>query len=324
MKRFPVGTVALLTAALIAGGAGGYVAARMTSTPAVQPTGFQGAYLRVRGAIVTVKTDLARLDSLQSAGIGTAFHIGGGYYVTCAHVIEGAQVITLNGPGLSGGRDVTATLQGRDDDRDLAVLKADPAASTLAWAASPPATGDPVAAIGNPFGSAPGSLSAGIVGGRERIADGDNRSIAGLLQSDTAMNPGNSGGPLVDSAGQVVGVNDAILSPTGAFAGIGLSIPAAQAQPVVDALRGGRKVSHPHLGISAADADPDVVARVLPGSLAEKVGLQLGDSIQAVGGVPVTSIRQAEAVAVTHASGDELALSVTRASKPRTLNLTLP
>jgi S1-C subfamily serine protease len=156
-----------------------------------------------------------------------------------------------------GAEAEAASLVGADKRSDVALLRAKPAAGALEWAEALPEVGEWVFALGNPFGAAPGSLSLGVLSGLRRLVPGPNGTLVGLVQTDAALNQGNSGGPLLDASGRVVGVNTAILSPSGANAGIGFAVPAATARRIVEALRDKGKVEHPSLGVTGkAEARP--------------------------------------------------------------------
>lgn len=214
------------------------------------------------------------LELPPQQGVGSGFvYDTAGHIITNNHVVADAESITVT---FADGTELDATLVGADPDSDLAVIKveADPAMLV------PVALGDSeslqvgelVAAIGNPFGLE-GSMTTGIVSGLGRLlpaganAPGGQRfSIPNIIQTDTAINPGNSGGPLLNLAGEVIGVNTAIETYEGSFAGVGYAVPSNTVQEVVPQLITNGSIAHPWLGISGGTLTKDVAeAMGLPG-----------------------------------------------------------
>jgi S1-C subfamily serine protease len=225
-----------------------------------------------------------------------------------------------------------------DDARaDLAVLKVDTKGERLPTIAiddvTRPEVGDLVLAIGDPFGVGQ-TVTNGIVSALARSDVGIN-DYAFFIQTDAAINPGNSGGPLVDMEGKLIGVNTAIVSNSGASAGIGFAIPAAMAKQVVDAALGGeRAVSRPWLG-ARGQALTDEMAKsfgldrpegvlvtdVWPGGPAARAGIGRGDVILAVDGEPVNDGGGLTYRIATSHVGDEVAIRVRHAGQVRTVSL---
>jgi S1-C subfamily serine protease len=226
-----------------------------------------------------------------------------GHVVTNDHVVEGSETIAVRFP--SGVQ--RAEVVGKTPNYDLAVLRLE---STRGLPPPLPIgssddlkVGQMVFAIGNPFGLDQ-SLTTGIISAlKRRLPTESGREIQNVIQTDAAINPGNSGGPLLDSAGRVIGVNTAIISPSGTSAGIGFAIPISIVNRVVPEIISKGYVPTPGIGIvtaneaSAARAGVEgvVIVRVMPGSAAERAGLRgidegsrrLGDVIVAVDGKPV-------------------------------------
>lgn len=232
-------------------------------------------------------------------GQGSGFvHSRDGYIVTNNHVVDGAEEVLVT---FYNGVEMPAEIVGTDPDSDLAVLKVDVAPESLLpveWGDSGAVVvGQRAVAIGNPFGLE-GSLTTGIVSGLGRSLLSLNRSfrIPEVIQTDAAINPGNSGGPLLNSRGQVIGVNSAIVPRQvgfgeRSFLGVGFAVPSNLAQRVIPALIEQGYYEHPWLGISASDVTTDIaramnlaeargtlVVAVLPGTPASRGGLQGGDT----------------------------------------------
>lgn len=229
-----------------------------------------------------------------------------GYVVTSLHVVDQAKEITIR---LADGRTVKdAAIVGTDHLNDLAVLKI-PSKGLMAvpWGDSDKLeVGDTVLAIGNPYGLTR-TVTAGIVSAKERRAQSQIGGFQEFLQTDAAMNPGNSGGPLVNLRGEIVGINSAIYGE--AYRGISFAIPSRVAQNVYEQIRQNGQARHGWLGVQMGDVDDEtaqsrgmddphgtLVLSVLPGSPAELAGIQPGDIILTWDGKP---IEDAAALGVT-------------------------
>jgi serine protease Do len=237
--------------------------------------------------------------AVEALGSGFVFDPAG-YIVTNNHVIDGAASVTVT---FQDGTILPAVIVGRDKAADLAVLKVD-AGHKLPFLtfgdSGKMRVGDWVLAIGNPFGL-PGSTSAGIVSALDRnISSG---SYDDFIQTDATINRGNSGGPLFDMNGNVIGVNSAIYSPSGASDGIGFAIPSAMVAPVAQALKTTGSMTRGWLGAATEEVTPQIQQLLgLPDSSGALVGavapnspvsgkLQPGDVLVALGGVPVKNPR---------------------------------
>jgi len=251
-------------------------------------------YNQLNDSVVLIQTNL---------GLGSGFVYDlNGHIITNQHVIDGAETIQVT---FLDGSISSASVVGMDIYSDLAVIKVDPEATTLypvvLGSSSELTVGEPVAAMGNPFGLSD-TLTVGVVSSLERTLDAaGGYVIIDIIQIDAAVNPGNSGGPLVNIKGQVVGVNAAIQSETGTFTGIGFAIPSDTVKREIDALieTGGYK--HPWLGvtvlevnIATADAigleKPQgiLVLDVTSASPANLAGLRGGNEDFVVDGLEVT------------------------------------
>ena len=259
-----------------------------------------------------------------------------GVIVTNNHVIEGGQEITVS---LSDRREFPARVLLADTRSDLAILKIDVGAEHLpvlpiAATTGPSGevqVGDLVLAIGDPFGVGQ-TVTNGIVSALSRTGlGGDANDFSSYIQTDAAINPGNSGGPLVDMAGDLVGVNTFILSRSGSSSGVGFAIPAPLVRRVVEtALGGGRSVQRPWLGARLQGVDADtarslgldrpqgvLVAGVYPGSPAETAGLHAGDLILSADGQAVNDEGAVNYAAATHRAGDMVRLQLRNAGGGR-------
>jgi len=207
----------------------------------------------------------------QGSGSGF-FYDTQGHIVTNYHVIANADELQVT---LADGQTVPARIVGSDPSNDLAVIKVDLPAEAIRPLPIGDSTqvyvGQFVLAIGNPFGLER-TLTFGIVSALGRVIESPNQRFIGeVIQSDVAINPGNSGGPLLDLAGQVIGVNSAILSPSGANAGIGFAISARTVQRVVPVLIRDGRYPHPSLGVRVIELTPQRAA------LFRRAGVQLPD-----------------------------------------------
>ena len=225
-----------------------------------------------------------------------------GFILTNNHVVEGADIVTVE---MSDGAKIDAKIVGTDPETDLAVLKieSDNLQAVPFGDSDAIRVGDWVLAIGSPFGLDQ-TVTAGIISGKNRvqgIVDG-GRGFEDFLQTDAAINPGNSGGPLVNLRGELVGINTAILSRSGASAGIGFAIPVQLARPVMTSIIENGEVRRGFLGAQVADVTPEIVEefglKVQDGALirgvledqpAANAGLQPGDVIIQTDGRPVTT-----------------------------------
>ncbi len=314
--------------------------ARNTSVFA-EPRDVQGVLQKVEPAVVVVRTGGATDDFAAGelrGGEGTGFVISSdGYIVTNNHVIDGAggriQVTFLD------GTEERARVVGRSPGNDLAVLKVEAHDLPVAELGDSNAlqVGDQVLAIGNALALEGGpSVTQGIVSAKGRqITTENGETLFNLLQTDAAINRGNSGGPLVNSRGQVVGINTAI-APPDQTQNVGFAIPISQARPVIDELRQGRNVQIAFLGVEtqtltraiANELDVDftpgaVVRRVSAGSPARSAGIEAGDVIVKVGDVEVVSADDVAEGVRTHRPGDRVSVVVVRDGRRRTLTATL-
>ncbi|MCW2963762.1 MAG: hypothetical protein JWO17_1014 [Actinomycetia bacterium] len=267
--------------------------------------------------------------SSQSTATGSGFVADAqGHIVTAAHVIDGATSIKVT---FSNGVTRTATLAGQDNATDVAVLKVNPSGLTLhpltLGSSAALGVGDSVAAIGSPFGYQE-SVSTGIVSGLDRTIQAPNGyTVAHAIQTDAALNPGNSGGPIFDSSGHVVGIADQIATGgADQSSGVGFAVPIDLVAGELDQLGAGQTVSHAYLGVAttqSTSATGAAVGSVTAGGPAADAGLKAGDIVAAVDGKKITGTSDLVAAIAAHAPGDRIGLTVSRGSNTLTLNATL-
>jgi serine protease Do len=272
----------------------------------------------------------------QVLGFGSGFIVdASGVVLTNNHVVDGASEVVVS---LTDGRKFTSSDIKTDENSDLAIVrvKANGPLPFLRFGdSSQSEIGDRVLAIGAPFGFT-GSVTHGIISGRGRELDRKNR-YDDYLQTDAAINPGNSGGPLVNLAGEVVGVNSAIKSRSGGFEGIGFAITSNTAHNVMRQLQSTGTVKRPYLGVEMArevssevaarlgvkDGLGVVVARVVPNSPAAKAGLKADDVITALNGHTVHDNRTLLQTVLGLPIGESADVEVLRDGHPQKLTLTL-
>jgi serine protease Do len=274
----------------------------------------------------------------EAGSLGSGFIISpDGYVVTNNHLIQG-----LTGTGTvdsvtvitTDRKEYTARIIGRDETSDLALLKIDGRnLPYVQWGDSTKArVGDWVLAIGNPYGLG-GSVTAGIISALHRGITGVG-AYDRYIQTDAAINMGNSGGPMFDLNGNVIGINSALISPTGASVGIGLAIPAEAAKPVIDALMKGQRPSRGYLGVSLQSLDEgiagalgipknqgELVRSVVPGGPGARAGLQQGDVILRVNGQAVTPDQTVSFLVANTPVGSRIPLDIIRAGKRGTVTV---
>jgi S1-C subfamily serine protease len=371
--REPVrlGVLALLAAGLIAGCGGGgdsngTAASESPTATQVVVQASDGSfnpaqiYKDVSPGVVTITSVFGDSGSDLLGGGGGSAGQGSGFVVDKdGNIVTNAHVVTsgghLNGGGTPqeakqvfvqfGDRNqVEAHIEGFDADADVALIKVDPDGLDLQPVTLSDrdgfAVGEPVAAIGSPFGEEQ-SLSVGVISATDRTVEGlTNFGIDNAIQTDASINPGNSGGPLLDSKGEVIGINEQIASDSGSNSGVGFAIPVTSVRYSLDQLKGGGKVDYAYLGVSSETVYPQLaehlnldsdhgalISDVVNGSPADQAGLrggnnettfQLqhvktgGDVVLAVDGKPVFQNNDLSELIAQHKPGDTVTLEVLR------------
>ncbi len=272
----------------------------------------------------------------EAQSLGSGFIISAdGYVVTNNHVITAdgqgqVESITVTMPD---GTEYPARLMGRDAASDLAVLKISsprPLPFVRFGDSSSARVGDWVLAIGNPFGLG-GSVTSGIISAVTRVT-GSGSAYDRYLQTDAAINRGNSGGPMFDMKGQVIGINNAIYSPTGGSVGIGFAIPAETAAPIVERLKTGQSIERGFLGVRIQPLNEDLadslgvphnrgefVQAVEPGKAAALAGIQPGDVVLKVAGKDVSPQQSLSYIVANIAPGTRIPIELVREGKRLTV-----
>jgi putative serine protease PepD len=344
--KISAGAAALVIAA--GTGAATYAALDDGGTTAVAPSSSSGTaqtvkdgaltigqvYDRTNASVVEITvTTQAPADGPMGSGTAQAQGSGfvydsSGHVITNAHVVDGAQSAKVR---FADGKSYDATVVGVDASTDLAVLKVEAPSSALhpleLADSSQAAVGDVVVAIGSPFGLE-NSVTAGIVSALGRSMKAPNGyTITGSIQTDAAINHGNSGGPLLDLDGKVVGVNAQIESESGGNDGVGFAIPSSTVKSIVTQILEDGSVQHAYLGVSvtaAADGTAGAqLADVRSGTPAAEAGLQAGDVLTAVDGDAVSSAAALQSAIDAKKPGDRVILDYLRDGAHRTVTVTL-
>ena len=330
------------------------VSAQANLAPAGAPASFADLVVQLQPAVVNISTKQKvqvatsfnpftgerRPVTQEQASGGSGFLISAdGYIVTNNHVVAGGPAgdavdkVTVT---LFDGKEYTADIVGRDPQSDIALLKIK--ANNLPFVAMADSTksrvGDWVIAIGNPLGLS-SSVTAGIISALQRNI-GAGGAYDRFIQTDTAINPGNSGGPLFNLKGEVIGINNRLISPIGANIGVGFAIPAEEAAPVIESLKKGVRPERGYLGISITPVGEDLadalgleknrgefVARVVAGEGGEKAGLKEGDIVLKVDGREVSPEATLSYIVANIKPGTRIPLDILREGKPMRLTATV-
>lgn len=302
-----------------------------TAAAAAVAGGLVALYERVSPGVVEITVTgaaggLGAPEGQRSQGTGFVIDESG-HILTNEHVVEGADTIRVAFPD---GRTVSAELVGTDPSTDVAVLRVDVPAAELTplvlGDSSAVRVGEQVVAIGSPFGLE-GTLTAGIVSAVGRTVTAPNDyAIAGAIQTDAAINTGNSGGPLLDLDGRVIGINAQIESSSGGNEGVGFAVPIDAVRTVAEQLIAGGEVEHAYLGTQLTDADPPPgaeIGSVRSGSPAAAAGLEAGDVVTALDGEPIATADDLVAAVAALRPGDSVMLTVRSGDDTRSVTVTL-
>lgn len=281
-------------------------------------------------------------QTVKNAVSGSGFVISSNdtssYILTNYHVIDGVTDITVF---FSDGKSYDATLVGGEEENDIAVLKIEQGGLRPVVLGDSDAinVGENVYAIGNPLGELTFTFTGGYVSSKDRAVTMSDGTVINMIQTDTAINSGNSGGPLFDKYGQVVGIVSAKLSSSGSSSeasveGLGFAIPINDVKDMVTSImENGYVTGKPNVGVLISAVDESVqrygvpagveIMAILDGSCAQKAGLQEGDIITAVGDTQVTSETQLQSAVKDYKAGDTVAFTIYRDGNTSTVNVTL-
>jgi putative serine protease PepD len=335
-------TIATISASLLVGMGGGVGASlavdrgttttrvidapNATLSPATATTGALTANAIYRRSKQSVVDIVATTQGGKAEGSGLVIDKQGDI-VTNQHVVDGATALEAR---FADGTRASAKVVGQDASSDLAVIRVSGVDSSklrpLTLADSSKAqVGSGVIAIGSPYGLA-GSLTVGVISALDRTIQAPNHaSIGGAIQTDAPINHGNSGGPLLDTSGRVIGVNSQIESDSGDNSGVGFAIPSNTVRRVVREILGGGQVQHAFLGVQLGDASGGgaSVGAITSGSPAAAAGLRDGDVVSAVDGVAVTGADDVVGAVQAHSPGDTIVLTVKRGGSTRQVSVKL-
>jgi putative serine protease PepD len=302
------------------------------SQPAAASSGLSvnAIYKLAHRGVVEVKVSSESTDPFggtreQSAeGSGFVYDTNG-HVITNQHVVDGASSVRVT---FWNAKTYTARVVGTDSSTDLAVLDVDAPSSILyplgLGDSAKVQVGDTVVAIGAPFGLAE-TVTAGIVSALHRqMTSPSGFAIDDSIQTDAAINHGNSGGPLLNLQGRVIGVNSQIESDSGGNDGVGFAIPSNTVRSIASQLISNGKAEHAYLGVELAGAgNPARIVRVRSDTPAAKAGLRAGDVITRVGATRITSSDELRAAISGHEPGDRVSVTYTRNGKTHTASLRL-
>jgi putative serine protease PepD len=341
-KQLTAIAAALLLGAGVGGAVGAAVALETDSEPAAQPAAANlpvaqttsstaALYKRYKDAVVEVhartggSSDSPFEGQTPGEATGSGFVISDeGHIVTNQHVVDNAQSVQVE---FSDGSEVDAEIVGTDPSTDIAVLDVDRSASQLTALQFAPTgaleVGNPVVVLGSPFGLE-GTLTTGVISavGRE-IQSPNGFTIENAVQTDAALNHGNSGGPVLDTQGRVVGVASQIRSDSGGSDGVGYAVPGDTAKRVAADLIVDGKVEHAYLGVRLADDGVAKLESLVPNGPAAKAGLRAGDLVIEVDGKQIETGDELREAIDAKKPGDELELTVRRGSDEQDVTVEL-
>jgi putative serine protease PepD len=310
------------TYAALSTGNGSTVVRQVTVSDA-QPASSDGN-LSVQSIYQLANKGVVEVTAGQGQGSGFVYDADG-HIITNEHVVDGANSVSVR---FWNGKTFTASVVGTDASTDLAVLKVDAPVSQLfplsLGDSSKLVVGDQVVAIGSPFGLE-GTVTSGIVSALHREMTSPNHfAIDNSIQTDAAINHGNSGGPLLNAQGKVVGVNSQIESNSGGNEGVGFALPSNTVKSIASQLISNGAARHAYLGVELGDSGTSArVVSVRTSTPASKAGLRAGDVITAIGGSHISSSDELRAAINARKPGDRVSVTYTRNGTKHTVSLTL-
>jgi putative serine protease PepD len=312
------------TYAALSSGNGNTIVRQVTVSDA-QPTS-SGGSLSVQSIYQLANKGVVEVTAGQGQGSGFVYD-GDGHIVTNDHVVDGATSVSVR---FWNGKTFDAQVVGTDASTDLAVLKVDAPASNLfplsLGDSSKLAVGDSVVAIGSPFGLE-GTVTSGIVSALHREMTSPNHfAIDNSIQTDAAINHGNSGGPLLNAQGKVVGITSQIESNSGGNEGVGFAIPSNTVSSIASQLISSGKADHAFLGVVLQDSSAQTgaaISQVRAGTPAARAALRAGDVVTAAAGTRINSASELRAVINVKRPGDTISVTYTRGGQSHTVTVKL-
>lgn len=283
---------------------------------------------KLQPSVVTIQTD---------AGLGSGVvWSADGLIVTDAHVVGQSKTVQVS---FADGKEVKGAVKGTDEVTDLAIVQADRTGLTPArFVTALPQLGDLAVVIGSPLGFT-NSVTAGVISGEDREIPGsasETQSLVGLIQTDAAVSPGNSGGALANGAAGVTGIVEAYIPPSEGAVSLGFAIPSATVVDVVRQLVANGKATHAYLGVASTMITPEIqkqlglsttkgvaLQQVGKGSPAADAGLRSGDVVTAIDGQPIASPEDVLAAIREHQPGDKVTVTYVRDREKHTVDVTL-
>ena len=312
------------TYAALSSGNGSTVVRQVTVSDA--QTASSNGNLSVQSIYRLASKGVVEITAGQGQGSGFVYDADG-HIITNEHVVDGTSSVSVR---FWNGRTFTASVVGTDASTDLAVLKIDAPVSQLfplsLGDSSTLVVGDQVVAIGSPFGLE-GTVTSGIVSALHREMTSPNHfAIDNSIQTDAAINHGNSGGPLLDAHGKVVGVNAQIESNSGGNEGVGFAIPSNTVRSIASQLISSGKAEHAFLGVVLRDSSSQTGAainQVRAGTPAARAALRAGDVVTSAAGTKINSASELRAVINAHRPGDTISVTYTRGGQSHTVKVKL-
>jgi S1-C subfamily serine protease len=280
--------------------------------------------------------------SIPETGVGSGvIYDANGWILTNRHVVADSDELTVE---LADGRELSGRIYGIDTLTDLAIVKVDATGLPTASVGDSDAleVGQLTIAIGSPLGTYSNTVTSGILSARGRSIQVEGGSLNNLLQTDTAINPGNSGGPLLDAAGNIIGINTAVATSA---EGIGFAIPINIARPIMEQAVAGEKIARPYIGVRFQTIDVQMAEErdlpvsdgalindgpggqsqpgIVPDGPADEAGLESGDIVTAIEGVELDGDHPLDAVVSQFAPGDTITLDILRDGTERSIDITL-